>query len=370
MRGVPLLALLLLLAGATPAAAERRVPPGWLGVTVDGPVEARDAKEWKRMTRAGVETVRAAFFWSRLQPDSPDGSGASLNFESTDALAIAAARRRLALLPVVQWPPSWAAVQPGVFASPPANLEAVRRIFAALVERYGPRGSLWREQPNVPRRPIRTWQVFNEPNLRGYWSVQPFEHDYVATLRAAASGIHAVDPGATVVLAGLANDSWRALRAIYAVGARGSFDAVAIHPYAGTVANVVRIVRYARRVMQTNGDGALPIWVTEFSWPATREMTAQPGWFGPPLTNAQQARRLDRTMRRLFAARDSLGIARVMWYTWLSREAPDGDDEFAYSGLRRIHDGARRNAPALRVFRRWARRLEGCAKTANARRCR
>jgi polysaccharide biosynthesis protein PslG len=109
-------------------------------------------------------------------------------------------------------------MQPGVFGSPPADPDAVRRIFTAFVERYGPRGSLWRERPNAPRRPVRAWQVFNEPNIQLFWSVQPFERDYVTALRAAESGIHDVDPGATVVLAGLTNDSWRALRAIYAAG--------------------------------------------------------------------------------------------------------------------------------------------------------
>jgi hypothetical protein len=375
MRGVAFLAVVFQVVGAAHAgAAERRVPPGWLGVTVDGPVDTRDAKEWDRMPRAGVETVRAAFLWSDVQPNPPGGSDAAFNFNSTDALVIAAARRGLAVLPVVQGPPHWAAVEPGVFGSPPADVPAVRRIFAALAERYGPRGSLWRERPNVPRRPIRAWQVFNEPNLEAFWSVQPFERQYVATLRAAERGIHNVDPGAALVLGGLTNKSWEALSDIYAAGARGSFDAVAIHPYSSSPAKVVRIVRYARRVMRTNGDGRLPIWVTEFSWPAAGEMPAPgpPGWavdvFGPPLTNSQQARLLNRTMRRILAVRERLRIERLVWYTWLSAE--DNVGPFTYAGLRRSHEGVRRDTPALRVFRRWARRLEGCAKTTNALRCR
>ena len=92
------------------------------------------------------------------------------------------------------------------------------------------------------------------------------------------------------------------------------FDAVAIHPYSRSPANVVRIVRYARRVMRSNGDATLPIWVTEFSWPAAPN---PPDWavnvFGGPLTDGQQARLLDRTMRRFVAARERLGIARLVW---------------------------------------------------------
>ena len=276
-------------------------------------------------------------------------------------------------MPVVQGPPDWAAVHPGVFHSAPADPGTVRRLFAALANRYGPRGSLWRERPNVPRRPIRAWQVFNEPNLRGFWSVQPFHGSYVATVEAAERGVHSVDPSATVVLAGLPNRSWEALSKIYAAGGRGSFDAVAIHPYSSSPARVVRIIRYARRVMRRNGDERVPIWVTEFSWPATGEMSdaSRSGSpFGRPVTNAGQARLLGRTVRVFARARRRLRIERLVWYTWISRELPGRDNAFDYAGLRRIRNGAHVSSPALRVFRRWARRLEGCAKTANAERCR
>jgi hypothetical protein len=342
------------------ADAARKVPRGWLGVTVDGPMSDHDGAEWDRVARSGAETVRAAFFWVLVQPNPPGSAGPAFDFASTDSIVLAAARRRLTVLPVVQWAPKWAAVQPGEFGSPPSDPSAVHAIFKAFVERYGPRGSLWREKPGVPRRPIRAWQVFNEPNLSLYWSVQPFERAYIATLRAAEGGIHAADPGATVVLAGLTNDSWNALRTLYAGGARGLFDAVAIHPYSSSPANVVRVVRDARRVMRANRDAALPIWVTEFSWPAA---VSPPDWavslFGGRLTDAQQARLLNRTMRRFVAARKRLGIGRLLWYTWLSREAPGSTNPFDYAGLRRIQGDARRSAPALRVYRRWARRLEG-----------
>ena len=308
------------------------------------------------MAAAGAETARAAFFWALVQPHPHGTSGSSFDFDSTDALVVAAARRGLALLPVVQWPPDWAAVEPGVFGSPPADPDAVRRIFTALVERYGPRGSLWRERRTLPRRPVRAWQVFNEPNIAGFWSVQPFAPDYVATLRAAERGIHAVDPGATVVLAGLTGESWRALSDVYAAGARGLFDAVAIHPYSPSP---VRTVRYARHVMRTNGDRALPIWITEFAWPAAPN---PPDWavtaFGGPITDSQQARLLHRTMRRFVAARERLGIARLIWYTWLSNEATESLNPWNYAGLRRVRNGVRISAPALKAFRRWARRLE------------
>jgi hypothetical protein len=102
----------------------------------------------------------------------------------------------------------------------------------------------------------------------------------------------------------------------------------------------------------------VPIWVTEFSWPAAGTLRDPPDWARgfATVSNRQQARLLGRAVRRFAAARDRLGIDRLIWYTWLSRESRD---PFSFSGLRRIRGGARHDTPALRVFREWARRLGG-----------
>ena len=49
-----------------------------------------------------------------------------------------------------------------------------RLSLGPLVRRYGPRGSLWRERPGAAASlPIRSWQIWNEPNLRVYWCNKP-----------------------------------------------------------------------------------------------------------------------------------------------------------------------------------------------------
>jgi len=381
MRRTALLALVLALACAAGAeAAERRVPQGWLGVTADGPFKVEDAGEWDRMVGAGVESVRTAFYWAALQPyrsaaDVPPEQaaryrvvdGVPTDFSSTDAIVAAAAQRGLAVLPVVQFAPAWAARNPDQFRSPPRRAADVTRFFRTLVERYGPDGSLWAERPDLPRRPVTQWQVFNEPNLKGHWPVQPFRRSYTATLRGAERGIHAADPGATVVLAGLTHESWKALRALYRAGARGAFDAVAIHPYTARPADVLRIARYNRRVMRRYGDRRLPIWITELSWPAAGpRMRDVPRWAAAD--DAGQARLLREAIRRLERARTRLRIGAVYWYSWLTSETKQS--WFGYSGLRRIRRDERVDTPVLREFRRSARRLEGCTKApGDARRC-
>jgi hypothetical protein len=379
MRSSLLCSLLLLLIAATPAAAaERRVPQGWLGVMADGPLHAADGAEWDRMVSSGVESVRTSVFWDQLQPygsaaDVPpadaarfrDAGGVPTDFTALDAVVGSAAQRGLAVLPVVQSTPAWAARKPGDHTSRPRDPHTYGRFLAALAGRYGPRGSFWAERPELPRVPIRAWQVWNEPNLTRYWSKQPFARSYVRLLRAAYRAVHRADRGATVVLAGLPNVSWRALRAIYRAGGRGHFDAVALHPYTRKPSDVLRLVRFARRVMRAHHDGRLPIWVTELSWPAAKGKVPRPAGF--EVSERGQAAKLGRALRLLAAARKRQRIERVFWYTWLSSES--GPSAFDWSGLRRLRDGAAVAAPALATFRRWARRLQGCAKATDARRC-
>ena len=85
--------------------------------------------------------------------------------------------------------------------------------------------------------------MWNEPNLAVYWSEQPFMRGYARLLNAADAAIKQADPGATVVMAGLANFSWRDLERLFAKGgAKLRFDVAAVHPFSGRPSNAVKIV--------------------------------------------------------------------------------------------------------------------------------
>ena len=353
LRGLVLAALATLLVAA-PAQA-RSVPRGWLGVQADGPLTEPGnpfGPEWSLMRASGAETVRTAFDWRAAQP-AEDGP---IDFTAIDAVVAAAAQQRLPVLPVVHRTPAWAAARPGDGpASAPRGTAAFTRFLTALVGRYGPRGSLWAERPQLPRMPIRAWQIWNEPNLTRYWTAQPFARPYVKLLRASRRALRAADPGSRTILAGLPNESWIALRRVYRAGGRRAFDAVALHPYTGRPRNVIKLVELARREMRRFHDGRKPVWLTELSWPASKGKTA--GAPGFVTTERGQARRLQQSLSLLARARKRLRIQRVVWYTWLSRE--DSSNAFDWSGLRRQRGGAVVSARSLAVFRRAAKRLAG-----------
>ncbi len=350
MRLLPLaalaaLAVLLALAPPAPAAP----PRGWLGVHVDGPMTdgRAPAGEWDELARSRAGIVRAAFRWSEIEP-----ARGALDFSRPDAVVTAAAARGIPVLPVVHWTPLWAAATPGDPGSPPRDAADFGRQMTALVGRYGPRGSLWRERPDLRRVPVRAWQIWNEPNITRYWSTQPYAPGYVRLLRAARRAIRAADRRATVVLAGLPNRSWTEVRRLYRAGARGHFDALALHPYTGRPSNVVRLVELARREMRRFGDTRTPVWLTEVSWPASEgKIQGVPGF---TTTDAGQAARLRDGVRLLDRARRRLRIAKVVWYTWLSADV-GSPNAFDYSGLRRLRGGEIIDTPALAAFRRAAR---------------
>jgi len=161
-------ALVLLAAAAAPApvtASERQVPAGWLGVTADGPLGAAAGGEWDLMATSGVESVRTAVRWNELQPYASaaavppqdaarfrDVGGVPTDFTGLDALVAVAAQRGLAVLPVLQSTAGWAARRTGDTTSPPRDPAAFARFLGALVDRYGPRGSLWDERGDRRRR--------------------------------------------------------------------------------------------------------------------------------------------------------------------------------------------------------------------------
>lgn len=361
---------------ALPAAASARVPHGFVGVVADGPVAAPGfdpRSEARTMVRTGVESVRIVVHWSDAQPyrrmeDVPAAErhayrsigGVPTTFARVDPLVRAAARRRLRVLPVVTTAPGWAAKHPGQFASPPAGTAPYATFARALVERYGPRGRFWRENRRLPQRPIRAWQVWNEPNLRSSWLEPDWPRPYARLLAAARRAIKGVDRRARVVLAGLPNHSWSSLAALYRVGrVRGLFDEVALHPYTREVPGLITILRRVRLVMRRNGDRRKPISLTEYGWTSARGKT---DGFGIELTERGQARAAARSLRLLARHRRRLGLRGVYWYNWAGREVPGGS-LFGYSGLRRVEaDGSFVAKPAQRAFRRVALRLRDCRR--------
>lgn len=370
------LALTALLSVSGPAAAADRVPARFFGVVAEpdlladralAPAGATLEGEVREMSRAGVGSVRASFFWARMQPyrtwaDVPEAErgnftdlrGRPFHFAETDRLVAAAAARRIAVQPVLLFAPAWAQRPHGDFATPPRDPDDYAAFAAVLAERYGPRGSFWAERPALAPLPIRDWQLWNEPTMPGFWSEQPFAKRYVSLLRAARPALRRVDRGARVVLAGLVYDSPAALRAIYRAGGRKHFDVAAVHPFTQRVSGVGELIERARATMRSYGDARKPLVVSELSWPSAKGKVRF--GYGYEQTEKGQAARLAEALPYLARRRRELRIERVYWYTWLTREV-DRAYPFDYAGLRRLEGDRVVAKPALAAYRRTVLRL-------------
>jgi hypothetical protein len=371
---VTLITCVLLLALAPAAeAAKRRVPQGFYGTTWGSDVASAapdvQAGQWDLMARSGVESVRVVFEWAGAQREP----GGPIDFSATDPVVARAASRQIRLVPVVLGPPVWAKVRPD--GEGPADPFAYAAYVGALVERYGPGGTFWSEHPELPKRAIRAWQIWNEPHFANWYDRNgnrlSWARGYVRLLRAAHTAVKTSDRRATVVLAGLANRSWSHLSRLYRVGARGYFDIAAVHPYTRSPADVVRIIRLVRRTVRRAGgrpERRRQIWVTEMGWAAARGRTDDPLGATWVTTDEGMARNLSREYSLLARHRKSLLIGRAFWYTWASDYRVGGFlTIFRFSGLLRYQDGGFTRMPAWRAYTRSARRYQGCAKTSSGR---
>jgi polysaccharide biosynthesis protein PslG len=333
------------LVAAAPSAAA--LPARFWGVVP----QSTGAEPMQLLHRGGVRSVRTEITWSVVQPTRFGG----FNWAPSDAMVGSATRAGLEVLPVLYGAPRWA-VHPGPVpgadgaVSVPRHLPAQGRAGAgweafvrAAVERYGPRGSFWAENPDLPRRPIRTWQIWNEENFK-YFVRRPRPGEYGRLVEISDAALRAADPGARLLLGGLfarpleATRAYRPPRAYFATdflermyrstpGIRRHFDGVALHPYTATYTRLRPEIEAVRRVLRRNRDGGKGLWITELGWsserPDPRDAFAV-GWRG-------QARQLRGAFRLLRSNQRRWRIRRVYWFS--VENLPDSCNFCGGSGL-------------------------------------
>jgi len=261
--------------------------------------------------RGIVGTLRVSVQWERVEPRPEVFDDAEL-----DALVRQASSTGLRVLPVLSGRPSW--LPGGSAASPVASVTARRAwgsFVAHLAGRYGPGGAFWRPG-TVRAHPIRSWQVGNEPNFALYWP-HPSPPQYARLLTTASRAIRAHDPGAQIVLAGLAPvnvgpSPSEFLRRLYRLhGIRRQFDVVALHPYSSTLSQLRYQVEQVRQVMAIAGDGKKPLLISELGVGSDGVDRSR---FELGLKG--QARFLRASFRLLLDFRRRWHIDGVDWFSW------------------------------------------------------
>jgi hypothetical protein len=250
-------------------------------------------EQFQRLKLGGVQSVRIPIIWGALQPNR----GEALDWTGIDALVENAATAGLRVLPFLSGAPSWAipqakVVESGNVVRSPAHLPVSgiaasgwSNLLRGAVARYGPNGTLWAENPQIPKMPIREWQIWNEQNFV-YFVARPNPVEYGKLVKLSSAAIKAADPGAKVVLGGMfarpkngigGPSKAKGKRNYYATrflelmyertpGIKGQFDQVGLHPYSYYFQQLPGTIEELREVMAENHDAGKGLWITEIGW--------------------------------------------------------------------------------------------------------
>jgi GH35 family endo-1,4-beta-xylanase len=254
----------------TPAAdaAPAVIPPAGYGFGDGAQMTWLSADDVNRELDA-VANTSATWFRVLIPWTQIETAKGQYNWGQTDLVINAARARNLKVLGVIAYSPDWAKAPGTYFTAPPDNAADYADFAAAVVKRYG--------------AGVSNWQLWNEPNLPLFFGGSPRNAPkYTELVKAAYPAIKAAQPGGTVVLAGFSRlpgeESPPAfLTQMYALGAKGTFDAAAAHPYVfptGLAANPENgwsDVPALHDVMAANGDGGKKIWMTELGAPTSED---------------------------------------------------------------------------------------------------
>jgi hypothetical protein len=342
-----LLILTLAVAATVPASAHAYLPPGFVGVSPQSPASSSD---FELMREAGVSSVRLPLNWIAIEQESPVAEEPSwAGFDHEVALA---AESEIRIMPFVTASPPWVAADPIVL---PVHSSWQRRAWTSFlrraVERYGPFGSFWEENRELPYLPIRRWEVWNEENIVSF-SEHPDPASFARLVRISGRALHRADPGAQAILGGLFGRplqippniaSGDYLSRIYrARNVKRYFDGVALHPYVARAKAMGAQIENLRRIMRRHNDAGTPIYVTELGWGSDSGPTRwERGLYG-------QARQLSRSFAMLSAHRLEWRVAGAWWFTWTDE---GGSCQFCRSAG--LLTEKRRAKPAWYRFNAW-----------------
>lgn len=279
----------------------------------------------------GAGWVRSTVDWKALAPRAPRGAG--LDFAATDVWMTAVARHGLSWEPIGigSPPPRWALVRTAATArcgafSPP-RVGPYVALMAGLARRYGRDGTFWAEHPELPARPVTSFEIWNEPNS-GFWCPRPDPTAYARLYAAARDAIHGVDGDARVLVGGLApyfdaadvDAAGKMTAATFVAGLvaadpglRGGIDAVGVHPYGTTPDAVLEAVGRFRAALHDSGLADVPMVANEFGWATLGLSPAL-----PPVPEATRARYLPDAASDL--ARTDCGLLGEAPHTWISAQ--------------------------------------------------
>lgn len=280
---------------AIPARARVLASPSSVGVnsfmTTASSTQSADA-DAELMERAHVAYTREEFNWALLERRQ-----GYFDWVKTDRAVAVAEARNIEVVGKLFYTASWATSAPaGTPQSearyyPPADMSDFAAFAKATVERYSPT--------------VKSWEIWNEPNLLYYWRSGVNPTEYAAMLQATYTAIKEADPSARVMIGGTVGFDESFMKGIVDAGALESFDDLAIHTYVDGAPEGGYLDTWlggARSWIDRTKPSA-NLWVTEAGWSTCSCSGA--------VTEAVQADYLS----RLYLKAAQYGVRGLLWFS-------------------------------------------------------
>jgi len=330
--------------GGTPTQALQPVRPvvwrDFLGVNAQFqwfPIEVA-RQQVERLQALGLNWVRLGLHWMLLEPQ--EGQFKLGPIDQMMALVKDAGLRNITY--VVGTPR---------FASSVAKGDK----FEAYFDKFPPKDPLVYAQRMAmlaKRYPqVDVWQVWNEPNILGFWAPRPDPKGYGQLLLPAVQALRATVPAKPVAMAGMAYFSEMGSQGlmIEAMARLGAFSldlTIAYHPYTATAEGSEADPRdFVKRVLPAHqwlrAAGVKQIWATEWGWSSYKGPVEEQPLVGLPVFPDQVLRRLalmaaldyDRVFLFTLSDLDERASVRDQRYGLLRR---NGEPKPAYHALQRF----------------------------------
>jgi hypothetical protein len=215
---------------------------------------------------AGARYLRCAFSWNGIEKER-----GSFDWTFWDMLVAEAQRSGIRLIPYVAYTPEWAAREESEFwKQPPRDFDRYGDFLYAAAERY--------------RGRILSWEIWNEPDNKDYWTGTAEE--FAALARVAAEQIREADPDAVLVLGGMAYGPGPFFRELMEEHRIDRYvDVIALHAYPESWLNeraetiFEEWIPAARRMIAENRSGA-DLWLNEMGYADYRYRPAEASVYG------------------------------------------------------------------------------------------
>lgn len=219
-------------------------------------------KQIDRLQDLGLEWVRLDLHWDRLETAEDQYQLASLDqlVKDLEARQLKSVFYLVGSARFITTAPFYSPFQDQY---PPRDPEVFARRMAMLSQRY----------PSVA-----AWQVWNEPNLIGFWRPKADPEGYAKLLQASTIALRMVDPEKPVVSAGMAffsemPDGRTMFDALGHLGVESLGTIATYHPYTqlpeGNYSWNLDFVSHANQINRALRNAGVPaIWSTEWGWSA------------------------------------------------------------------------------------------------------